>query len=104
MEGNGEQTPINADAATPPSIQSTWLAALVVALIHKISRQEAQTIGASEAAGGEDGEMATGTDSDVPELEYPDQEPNGSGDVKSGKIGLVAAKAGGRRRKAARKR
>jgi hypothetical protein len=102
LEGDGEQTPINADAATPPSLQSTWFIALVVALVHKISGREAQTSGASEAGGGEDGEMAT--DSDVPELEYPDQEPNSSGDIKSGKIGPTAVKAGGRRRKAARKR
>jgi len=101
LEGDGEQTPINANAATPPSLQSTWFVVLVVTLIHKISGRGAQTSEASEAGRGEDGETGTGTDSDVPELEYRDQEPN---DIKSGKVGLVAVKAGGRRRKAARKR
>jgi len=99
LEGDGAQTPINADAATPPSLQSTWFIALVVAFIRKvsISKREAEPSGTAHTEGSEDGEMATGTDSDLPDL---DQEQNGN----SGKIGPVAVKTGGRRRKAARKR
>lgn len=40
--------------------------------------------------------------SELPELEYPDQGRNYS-DIKSGKIGPAALKAGGRRRKPVRK-
>jgi hypothetical protein len=97
LEGDGAQTPINADAATPPSIQSTWFIALVVAFIRKVSISTREPSGTTHTEGSEDGEIATGTDSDLPDL---DQEQNGN----SGKIGPVAVKTGGRRRKAARKR
>jgi hypothetical protein len=104
LEGDGVQTPINADAANPPSLQSTWFITLVVALIRKLFERGTQASETTQAGESEDGEIATGTDSDKPELEYPDQEPNSSDGVNSGKIGLVAVKSGGRRRKAARKR
>ena len=104
MEGDGVQTPINADAATPPSLQSTWLIALALALIRKTFGRGGQSVETAQAQDNETGETAIGTVSDLPDLEYPDQEPNGSGDNNSGKIGLAAVKMGGRRRKAARKR
>ena len=103
MEGDGVQTPINADAATPPALQSTWLIAIAIALIRRTFGR-AQRDETAQAQDNENGETAIGTDSDFPELEYPDQEPNGSGENNSGKAGQAAVKMGGRRRKAARKR
>lgn len=93
MEADGEQTPINASAATRPSLRSTWFIVLVAALVNKTLGRETQSNGAIEAEGG---------NGDDAELEYPDQERNRN-DIKSVKIGPAAQKAGGRRRKATRK-
>ena len=93
MEVGGEQTPINASAATPPSLRSTWSIALVAALLDKMLGRETQPDAAIQTEAG---------DSDDAELEKPDQERNRN-DIKSVKIGPAAQKAGGRRRKATRK-
>lgn len=93
MEAGGEQTPINASAATPPSLRSTWSIALVAALLDKMLGRETQPDAAIQTEAG---------DSDDAELEKPDQERNRN-DIKSVKIGPAAQKAGGRRRKATRK-
>lgn len=92
LEADGEQTPINASTATPPSLRSTWFIGLVAALVDKMVEPNV----AIQAEGG---------DSDDAELEYPDQERNRSdiNDIKSVKIRPAAQKAGGRRRKATRK-
>lgn len=92
MEADGEQTPINASAATPPSLRSTWSIALVAALLDKMLGRETQPNAA----------IQTEADSDDAELENPDQERNRN-DIKPVKIGPVAQKAGGRRRKATKK-
>ena len=92
MEADGEQTPINASAATPASLRSTWSIALLAALLDKMLGRETQPIAAIQEVG----------DSDDAELENPDQERNRN-DIKSVKIGPAAQKAGGRRRKATRK-
>jgi len=93
LEADGEQTPINASAATPPSLRSTWFIALVAALVDQMLGRETQLDAATLAEAG---------DSDDTELETPDQERNRN-DIKSAKIGPAAQKAGGRRRKATRK-
>ena len=93
MEADGEQTAINACAATPPSLRRTWFIALVAALVDKIVGRETQP--------NEAGSESDDGGSDIPELE-PDQARNRS-DIKSAKIGPAALKAGGRRRKASRK-
>lgn len=95
MEADGEQTPIDASAANPPSLRSTWSIALVAALLDKMLGRETQP---NAAIGAEAG------DSDDAEFETPDQERNRN-DIKSVKIGPAAPaqKAGGRRRKATRK-
>ncbi|KAI0268247.1 DnaJ-domain-containing protein [Gloeopeniophorella convolvens] len=103
VEEDGEQTPINADAATPPSLRGTWFVALVEALIGKFIKRKAQSSEGTDADDTEDGETATGTESEVPELEYPNEKQNGA-EVKYGKAGSAAVKAGGRRRKAVKKR
>ena len=96
MEADGEQTPINASAATPPSLRSTWFIALVAALVDKMLGRETQPNAAIEA------EVSPAGESDEAELENPDQERNRN-DIKLVKIGPAAQKAGGRRRKATRK-
>lgn len=93
MEADGEQTPINASAATRPSLRSTWAIALIAALLDKMLGRETQPNVAIQAEAG---------DSDDAELENPDQERNRN-DIKSVKVGPAAQKAGGRRRKATRK-
>ena len=93
MEADGEQTPINASAATPASLRSTWSIALVAALLDKMLGRDTQPNAAIQAEAG---------DSDDAESEKPDQERDRN-DIKSVKIGPAAQKAGGRRRKATRK-
>jgi DnaJ family protein C protein 1 len=96
LEADGEQTPINASAATPPSLRRTWFIALAAALVDKILGRETQPNVAIQP-GSESDEGGT----DTSELE-PDQARNRS-DIKSAKIGTAALKAGGRRRRATRK-
>jgi curved DNA-binding protein CbpA len=95
LEADGEQTPVNASAATPPSLRRTWFIALVASLVDKILGRETQAGVVIQAGDSDDG----GTE---PELEHPVQERNRN-DIKSAKIGPAALKAGGRRRKASRK-
>jgi hypothetical protein len=90
---DGEQTPINASAATAPSLRSTWSIALVAVLLNKMLGRETQPNAAIQAEAG---------DSDDAEPEKPDQERDRN-DIKSMKTGPAAQKAGGRRRKATRK-
>ncbi|KAI9467024.1 DnaJ-domain-containing protein [Lactarius psammicola] len=105
LESDGEQTPINATAATAPSLRSTWFLALVTVLISRVLRWRTQPGHTTPVEASEDGETetGTGTESDLPEVEYHVQERKDD-DVKSGKVGPVSLKAGGRRRKVMRKR
>ena len=98
MEADGEQTPINASAATRPSLRSTWFIALVIALLDKMLGRETQP----NAAVQEEDEAVAGGDDDGAELENPDQERNRN-DIKLAKFGPATQKAGGRRRKATKK-
>jgi hypothetical protein len=95
LEADGEQTPINASAATPPSLRSTWSIGLAGALLNKMLGRETQPNEAIQAG-------AEAGDSDDAELENTDQERNRT-EIKSVKVGPAAQKAGGRRRKATRK-
>jgi len=105
LESDGEQTPINATAATVPSLRSTWFLALVTVLISRVLRWRTQPGDTTPVEASEDGETetGTGTESDLPEVENCVQERKDD-DVKSGKVGPVSLKAGGRRRKVMRKR
>jgi len=105
LEADGEQTPINASAATPPSLQNTWFIALVATLFGKIFGRETQPSKAIRAEDSDDdgsGKTGTGSGSDMPEFEYPGQERDPK-NVKSGKVAPATLKGGARRRKAARK-
>jgi DnaJ homolog subfamily C member 1 len=95
LEADGEQTPINFNAATPPSLRSTWFISLVTSLAGKILEGETQPSAATQVADSDDSETGKGTGPDVPEPGNADQEQNRS----AGKIGPAALKAGGRRRK-----
>jgi hypothetical protein len=101
LEADGEQTPINASAATSPSLKRTWFIASAVALFGKIFSRESPSV-AIQAGDSTDGETGTGTGSDAPELECLDQERDRK-DIKSGKIGPATLKGGTRRRKVVRK-
>jgi curved DNA-binding protein CbpA len=105
LESDREQTAINATAATAPSLRSTWFLALVTVLISKILRWKTQPGDTTPVEASEDGETetGTGTESDLPEVEYRVQEQKGD-DVKPGKVAPVSLRAGGRRRKVVRKR
>lgn len=100
MEAEGEQTPIDASAATPPSLRRTWPIVLVTALVCKILGRKPQPSVATQAGESDDGESGISTDG--PEVETPDQERDRK-DNKSGKIGPATMKGGARRRKAVRK-
>ena len=105
MDNDGEQTPINATAATAPSLRSTWFLALATALVSKILKWKSRPGDTTPVEASEDGETetGTGTESDVPEVAYNVQERKDD-DVKSGKVAPVSLRAGGRRRKVVRKR
>lgn len=105
MESDGKQTPINATAATVPSLRSTWSLTLVTVLISKILSWKKQSGDATPVEASEDGETetGTGTESDLPDAEYHVQERKGD-DVKPGKVAPVSLRAGGRRRKVLKKR
>jgi len=102
LEADGEQTPINSSAASPPSLRGTWFISRVTTLFGKILDRETRPSAAIQGGDSDDSESGTGTGSELPEPGNADQERNRS-DFKSGKIGPAALKAGGRRRKAARK-
>jgi hypothetical protein len=105
LDNEGGQTPLNATAATTPSLRSTWFLALATALVSKILKWKTQAGDTTPVEASEDGETetGTGTESDVPEVGYRVQEQKDE-DVKSGKIAPVSLRAGGRRRKVVRKR
>jgi len=105
LDNEGEQTPINATAATTPSLRSTWFLALATALVSKILKWKTQPGDTTPVEASEDGETetGTGTESDAPEVGYRVQERKDE-DVKSGKVAPVSLRAGGRRRKVVRKR
>jgi len=96
LEADGEQTPINASAATRPSLRNTWSITLVAALLDKMLGRETQPNTAIQA------EVGDSDDAELEKPDKPDQERNRN-DIKSVKIGPAAQKAGGRRRKATRK-
>lgn len=100
LEADGEQTPIDAGAATRPSLRRTWFITLVAALACKILPRKPQPSAATQTGESDDGESGISTDG--PELETPDQERDRK-DIKSGKIGPATMKGGTRRRKAGRK-
>ncbi|KAI0068652.1 DnaJ-domain-containing protein [Artomyces pyxidatus] len=102
LEDNGDHVPINASTANVPSVLSTWFLVLIGTLFAKITKRDGASQ-ATESDDMEDGEAGTGTDSDLPELDYlklPSE--NGNGEPKVGKA--AATKAGGRRRKAVKRR
>jgi len=105
LDSEGEQTPINATAATAPSLRSTWFLALVIVLARKILKSRTHPGDATPVEASEDGETetGTGTESDAPEVEHRVQEQKDD-DVKSGRVAPVSLRAGGRRRKVVRKR
>jgi hypothetical protein len=107
MDSDGEQTPINATAATAPSLRSTWFLALVIVLARKILKWKTQRGDTTPVEASEDGETetgtGTGTESDVPEVDHRVQVQKDD-DVKSGRVAPVSLRAGGRRRKVVRKR
>ncbi|TFY83478.1 hypothetical protein EWM64_g534 [Hericium alpestre] len=109
LEPGGGLTLINTATATPPALKRTWFAALVTSWVRRFTGGAASSDAASDAnANGDDGtEDGTGTESDLPELEYPNAEGNGTnGNGNAARGGKAAATklAGGRRRKAVRKR
>lgn len=110
-ESDGSLHPVGAHMATPASVRSTWFIALMTSQFAKVyGRVTGQNTAHAqdEDAETEDGVSATGTDSDLPELEYPEQangNGNGSSSAAAAASGKGAAvKAGGKRRKAVKRR
>jgi hypothetical protein len=102
LDSDGEQTAINATAATAPSLRSTWFLALVTFLARKILKWKLQPGDPTPIEASEDGETetGTGTESDVPGISQEHKDD----DVRSGKVAPASVRAGGRRRKVVRKR
>ncbi|KAI0053576.1 DnaJ-domain-containing protein [Auriscalpium vulgare] len=99
---DGDLIPINTSTAPPPAISKTWFLALLSSLFGRFVPRKASASDADgeDAGTGEDGE--TGTDSDMPELEYPELNGNGSGELKGRPVAVKTA--GGRRRKVTKRR
>ncbi|EAU84840.1 hypothetical protein CC1G_00359 [Coprinopsis cinerea okayama7 len=103
LDDNGDQILINADTATAPGITRTWFISLVKALIFKVIGKSSDSDSATEqelAADEDNDDVSSATGSDAPGSNSGTSTPNGS--LKGGH--LAATKAGGKRRKAVKKR
>ena len=108
LDADGSLHPVNSDTATPPSLRRTWFVVLLISLYRKVTKKGASASGPGgaqtdgvEAYDSEDG-SATGSDAPGSGTVTP---KNGSatGSLKGGRA-AAATMAGGRRRKAVRKR
>jgi len=106
---DGHLIPVNATTAIRPTVQNTWFLSLMASLFRSAMKRSTSTSKADEMQAPESEGTETATDSDMPELEDSDV-PNGNGNgagsatMKGGKAAAASMKAGGRRRKAVRKR
>ena len=98
LEPDGSLLPVSSETAVAPSIKRTWFLALVTGLLGKVTRRDGSAIESTGPGGEEEEESAA--DSDAP----------GSGSVtpkeggaKNGRA-VATTMAGGRRRKAVRKK
>ncbi|KAI0661004.1 DnaJ-domain-containing protein [Cubamyces menziesii] len=109
LEADGSLFPVNSDTAVPPSIKRTWFLSLVTRLVGKAVRRDGTKIeGASaEPEGeGEDSDGGSGTGSDVPSsgaVTPKEGSTSGGGSVKGGQRAATTM-AGGKRRKAVRRK
>ncbi|KAI0732954.1 DnaJ-domain-containing protein [Fomitopsis betulina] len=105
LDADGSLHPVNADTAIPPSLRRTWFVALLISLYTKVAKKGASApdVGGTQADGAEsEDSSATGSDAPGSGTVAP---KNGSatGSLKGGRV-ASATMAGGRRRKAVKKR
>ncbi|KIK68051.1 hypothetical protein GYMLUDRAFT_806096 [Collybiopsis luxurians FD-317 M1] len=100
LDPDGDMHPVDSSTAVPPSLYRTWFIALVVSTYHLLTKQNK---GKSEVPPMEDYELDDGYDSTTT---TSDQTGSGASTPQEGVIGnrKPATKAGGKRRKAVRKR
>ncbi|KAH7921821.1 DnaJ-domain-containing protein [Leucogyrophana mollusca] len=105
LDPTGDLHLLDTGSATRPTISSTWFIALVASLFGKLTRPESQENNEDGSAGADgDVELDDGSDSPASGTVTPSGASEGETkiDLKAGRA--AAAKAGGRRRKAVRKR
>ncbi|KAH9938172.1 DnaJ-domain-containing protein [Fomitopsis serialis] len=99
LDPDGGLHPVNSDTATPPSLRGTWFIALLITLYGKVAKKDASASDPGDTqTNGEayDSEDGSGTGSDVPGKRRT------AGPTKGSRT--AATMAGGRRRKAVKKR
>ncbi|KAI0921080.1 hypothetical protein AcW1_004826 [Taiwanofungus camphoratus] len=102
LEADGDLLPVNSDTAVPPSLKRTWFLSFLIGLYHRLIKRTGLELESRPVENGDDTDDASATASDVPgsgaatpkEMHAP---------AKSGRA-TAAVMAGGRRRKAVRKR
>ena len=108
LDGDGSLHPVNSDTATPPSWRRTWFIALLISLYRKVAKKGASAadVGGAQTDGVEayDSEDGSATGSDAPGSgTVTPKNGSATGSLKGGRA-AAATMAGGRRRKAVRKR
>ncbi|KAI0677599.1 DnaJ-domain-containing protein [Trametes maxima] len=105
LEGDGSLLPVDDETAVAPSIKRTWFLALVTGLVQKVARRDGATIedtSTGPSGGGEESDSGSGTASDV--TGSGAATPTGSSASGGSKGRAATTMAGGRRRKAVRRK
>ena len=101
LEEDGSLLPVSSETAVAPSIKRTWFLSLVTSMLGKVARRDGGAIDGGSAEEGESTEDGVSTaGSDVPGSGSVTPKEGGAG---RGRV-AAATMAGGRRRKAVRKK
>ena len=107
LEADGSLLPVDSDTAVAPSIKRTWFLSLVTGLLRKVARRDGATIEGGlghDAASEEESDDVSGASSEVPRSgTTTPREGNGAGGTKNGRAAATSM-AGGRRRKAVKRK
>ena len=98
--------PVDSETAVAPSIKRTWFLSLVTGLLGKVAGRDGAIEGAGQegAAGEDESDDASGVSSDAPGSgTATPKEGSDSGRSRNGRIAATTM-AGGRRRKAVKKK
>ena len=104
LEPDGTLLPVDSTTAVVPSIKRTWFLAMLAQLYDKIIHGQSahDDVDANDMGDIDDDASGTASDAPVSGTVTPKEKENGSGAVKGGRVATTMA--GGRRRKAVRKK
>lgn len=111
LEADGSLLPVDSETAVAPSIKRTWFLSLVTGLLGKVAGRDGaiesagqEGAGQEGAVGGDESDDGSGVSSDIPGSgTATPQEGNDSVRARNGRV-AVTTMAGGRRRKAVKKK